>query len=243
MSSDKAENRRRKVAQLRQAELARAKRRRTAAVALSAVVVLAAVVGIGIAVQANRSPSTTAGSTAVPAHLTDGGILLGATAPVTVTVYEDFQCPVCKNFEETTGPTLDELQKAGKVQVLDKPVAILDRGSKDEYSTRSLNAAACVIDANPAAYPAFKSALFAQQPEEGGSGLTDAQLTSIAEQAGAPGLSDCITSRRFERWTARTTDQASKDGLTGTPYVLVNGKALENPTPVRLESAVAAARP
>lgn len=233
---------RRRAEQLRLAEEAKARRRRTLVVAAAAVVVLAMVVVIGVLVQNNRDAATTAsGPVATPANLVGGGLPVGAPAKVTVTVYEDFQCPVCKAFEQQTGPTLDALREAGTVQVVEKPVAILDRVSKDKYSTRSLNAAGCLINAAPSAFPAFKTALFAQQPEEGGKGLTDAQLTTIAEQSGAPGLGACISDGTYEGWAARTTDQASKDGLTGTPYVLVNGQHLESPTADALKAAVSAA--
>ncbi len=232
---------RRKAEQLRLEEEAKARRRRSAIVAGAAVAVLVLIVGSGLVVQSLRSNGTTSASAATPANLVGGWVVLGVAAPVTFTVYEDFQCPVCKAFEETTGPTLDQLRRAGTVQVVQKPVAILDRVSKDRYSTRSLNAAGCLINAAPSAYPAFASALFAQQPEEGGKGLTDAQLTTIAEQSGAPGLGSCISDGTYESWAARTTDQASKDGLTGTPYVLVDGKQLQQPTPEALKAAVTAA--
>ncbi len=232
---------RRKAEQLRLAEEARARKRRTAVVAGAAVAVLVVLVVIGFVVQKSRNASTTATSTATPANLVGGGVVLGAAAPVTVTVYEDFQCPVCRDFEKTTGPTLDQLRTAGTVQVVEKPVSILDRVSKDRYSTRSLNAAGCLINSTPSAFPAFKNALFAQQPAENGKGLTDAQLTTIAEQSGAPGLGSCIDAGTYEGWAARTTDRASKDGLTGTPFVLVDGKQLQQPTPAALRAAVAAA--
>lgn len=226
----------------RAAELARARRRRTAVVSAAVVAVLAVLVGIGVAVQSHRSSTAAAGS-AVPAHLTGGGVVTGsATAPVTVTVYEDFQCPVCRQFEQTTGPTLDQLRQAGTVKVISKPVAILDRASSTRYSTRALNAAACVIDSSPQAYPAFKDALFAEQPEEGSAGLTDATLTATATRAGATDVRSCIDQQQFRGWTQRTTDQASRDGLTGTPYVLVNGTPLTNTTPDGLQAAVTAAQ-
>lgn len=229
--------------QQRGAELAQARRRRTALVTGAFVLVLAVVVGIGVAVQARRSTTAAAGS-AVPAHLTGGGVLAGsADAPVTVTVYEDFQCPVCKQFEQTTGPTLQQLQQAGTIKVVSKPVAILDRFSSTDYSTRALNAAGCVIDSAPDAYPGFAAALFDQQPEENSAGLSDDRLIAVAQQAGANDVVSCVSDQRFKGWTQRATDQASKDGLTGTPYVLVDGKSLANPTAAGLQAAVAAARP
>ena len=48
----------------------------------------------------------------------------------------------------------------------------------------------------------------------------------------------------YEDWTKNATDRASKDGVTGTPTVLVNGKALANATtatPADITAAVQAA--
>ena len=244
-STDRRSAARLKAQQLREAEQARERRKRTAVVTGAALLVLALVVGIGIAVQASRNnaPAQAGGGAATaPRNLVDGGVVIGqASAPVTVTTYEDFQCPACKSFEDLTGPTLEQLQESGKVKVVSRPVAILDRFSDNEYSTRSLNAAACLVDVAPQAYPAFAAALFAQQPEENGSGLPDSQLVSVAQQAGGPDISACVEDRTFEAWTRTTTDQASQDGLQGTPYVLVNGEPLTNPTPDALKAAVEAA--
>ena len=243
-STDRRTAARQKAQQLREAEQARARRRRAGVVTGAALAVLALVVGIGIAVQASRNstPPVAAGGATTPRNLVDGGVLIGqASAPVTVTTYEDFQCPACKTFEEMSGGTLEQLHSSGEVKVISRPVAILDRFSDDEYSTRSLNAAACLVDVAPQAYPAFAEALFAQQPAEGGPGLPDAQLVALAQQAGGPDISACVRDRAFESWTRATTDQASRDGLQGTPYVLVNGTPLSNPTPEGLQAAVAAA--
>ncbi len=224
----------------RAAALAGARRRRNGVVAGVVVAVLAVVVGLGVLVQAGRG--STSASSAVPGNLTQGGVLVGqASAPVTVTVYEDFQCPVCKQFEQTTGPALQQLVDSGKVKVIARPVAILDRASSTQYSTRALNAAACVVDAKPEAYPQFAHLLFEQQPEEGGAGLPDSALVAAAQQAGAGDISSCVADKTYEGWAARTTDQASQDGLTGTPYVLVDGTQLRSPTPDALTAAVAAA--
>jgi len=80
----------------------------------------------------------------VPPGATDSGMPVGNPgAPVTLDVYEDFQCPVCQQFEKTTGPTIDELVRAGTVRVVYHPVAFLNRFSSTEYSSRASAAAGC----------------------------------------------------------------------------------------------------
>jgi protein-disulfide isomerase len=48
----------------------------------------------------------------------------------------------------------------------------------------------------------------------------------------------CITDQRFKDWTEKVTDAASKDGINGTPTVLVNGANLVNPSAEQLRQAV-----
>jgi len=64
----------------------------------------------------SRSPSATpsASASASPVAITNGRpIPLGsAAAPVTITLYEDFHCPHCGQFEEQFGPTITQAQES-----------------------------------------------------------------------------------------------------------------------------------
>jgi protein-disulfide isomerase len=168
-----------------------------------------------------------------------------ADAPVAVDVYEDFQCPVCKAFEDSTGATLAQLVDDGTVQLRYHGMAFLDTSANDQYSTRALNAAAVVVDsAGSEAFQAFHDLLFANQPDEGGSGLTDDQLIEYATQAGASGaaVEQDIRDLTYGDWVATVTDQASQDGVTGTPTVMVDGSPLDDLSVDGLTAAVAAAQ-
>lgn len=238
-----ADTRRQRAAELRAEQARQERRRRRTVVAAVVSVVLALVVGIGVAFQAGRD-SGGGGTTAAPGGATtDGaGFAVGTSdAPVTVEVYEDFQCPACRAFEEASGRTLSELVDAGTVRLVYRPIAFLDRASTDRYSTRSLNAAACVADvAGTEGFVSFHEALFAEQPAEGGAGLPDSRLVDLAHGAGADrrAVSGCVEDLEFAGWTRDVTDAASKAGVNGTPTVLVNGEPLAVPTPENLRAAV-----
>src|SRR3954451_5913666 len=111
----------------------------------------------------------------------------GGTAgpkPVTVVLYEDFQCPNCKAFEEASGSFLDDQVKAGKITLQYRPFAFLDSSANDNYSTRAAAAGMCVYDkGGAAAFKKFHDLLYANQPPEGGSGLPASTLTGFADQA------------------------------------------------------------
>jgi protein-disulfide isomerase len=203
------------------------------------------VLAVVIFVQMQRT--STSADAAVPANVTDGTVIAvgSADAPVAVDLYEDFQCPNCKALEAESGSTLAQLVADGTVQARYHGMAFLDTSANDSYSTRALNAAAVVLaDAGPDAFQTFHGLLFANQPAEGGSGLTDEQLIEYAGQAGATGstVQADIHDLTYGDWVKKATDQASKDGVTGTPTVFVDGTKLADLSPSGLTAAVAAAQ-
>ena len=202
------------------------RRRRALWSALVAVVVLVAAGIVGVAVYRANSSSD---DFAVPRTADRTGVLVGrADAPVTVDVYLDFQCPVCKDFEREAGTTLDDAVAAGTVNVRYHPVAYLDRfSSGTRYSSRSSAASGCAADAG--VFPAYLKALYAAQPPENGDGLPDDRLVSLGTAAGAtsPAFAACVENGRYAEWTKALTETASKDDVSGTPTVRVDGKRVD----------------
>jgi protein-disulfide isomerase len=161
-----------------------------------------------------------------------------------VDLYEDLQCPNCKNFEAQSGSTLAGLLARGKVVLHYHPMAFLDSSANGNFSTRALNAAAVVLDtAGPGAFQRFHDLVYAHQTPEDGPGMTNAQLVSFANQAGATGaaVTQAIDSGRYDDWTRKVTEQASEDGVTGTPTVIIGGTQLTDLSPSGVTAAVAAA--
>ncbi|MGI8613541.1 MAG: DsbA family protein [Nocardioidaceae bacterium] len=222
-------------------------------VAIVAGIVLVIVAGAVAVYYANRDTGS------APAGLTaDGGYVysaqtLGKTVPaavqtVPVIVYEDFQCPVCKGFEGTVGGYLTAQAQEGGLAVEYRPIAILNRLSTTDYSTRSAAAAACVFESGGiAAFKAFHDLLYANQPSEGSPGLPDSQLSDLAGQAGASGAGACISSTKYESYVNSYTTSTAKAGTSSTPTVVIGGKPVTGPSGSSpglqdVISAVAAAR-
>jgi protein-disulfide isomerase len=219
-----------KAADLRARAKRSQRRRRAATIGAAVLSFLVVVVGVGVVIQNLRSSSAqAAGST--PQHLTDGAILVGKpSAPVTLTLYEDFQCPVCQEFEAESGKQIAAWVADGTVKVSYRPIAILDYQSSTDYSTRAVDAAAAVVNSDPAAYERFHDLLYANQPLEGGAGLTDAKLVELAGQAGAPTgpVRKALQDKQFAGWAKKVTDEASQAGVNQTPTVIVNGTRLKD---------------
>ena len=157
------------------------------------------------------------------------GMRLGEDdAPKKVVVYEDFLCPFCGQLETTVRDQLDAAVEAGDVNVEFRPLPFLER--IDDYSPRSANAFAVVLDAaGPEVAKKVHDLLFDNQPSEKGPFPSDDDLVDLAVEAGAtegdvrPGIEDMA----FEGWVDAAGEAASKAGINSTPSVFVDGEKIE----------------
>jgi protein-disulfide isomerase len=173
------------------------------------------------------------------ASATGDGIVVG-DGPVTVDAYIDFLCPFCRQFELATGPALEEMVADRLISLVYHPLGFLDRLSTTAYSSRASAASACASDGGR--FPEYKDALFANQPPEGGPGLTDDELIVLGRAVGLDddGFARCVTAGAYLEWTAYVTARALQRGVSGTPSVFVEGLAVPAQTRT-IAAAVAAA--
>lgn len=155
-----------------------------------------------------------------------------------LSIYEDFQCPHCRDFEKNFGPTIAKLVDSGAAAVDYNMLAILNRVNGG-YSTRASNAAYCVADENMDAFKRFHAALFAKQPEEGtGAGPDNAALIETARQAGVTGgVPDCINKGKYDKMVKGL---AAASNVTATPTIRLNGEDINPANPDELLAKVRA---
>ncbi|CAN5423978.1 DsbA family protein [soil metagenome] len=165
----------------------------------------------------------------------------GSADPKAVlSLYEDFQCPHCRSFEQAMGPTITKLIDSGAVATDYNMVAILDTPTNDNYSTRSANAAYCVAeeDTTPTkeAFRRFHGALFANQPAEGSPAPDNASLIETARQAGVTGgVADCINNGNYDDMVGGL---AAASNINSTPSVKINGEDYQYSTPEDLVAKI-----
>ena len=151
-----------------------------------------------------------------------------AKAPVTLSIYEDFRCPGCAQFEQGFKDTINDLREAGKVKVDYHLVAIVDRKDGSDGSTNAANAAACAKDAGR--FTAFHDELFAHQPAEGDDTFADKQnllqLAGKIEGLNTATFRDCVTEGTHDTWVSRSTKAFGSSGYDATPTLLMNGENL-----------------
>jgi protein-disulfide isomerase len=204
-------------------------------VAVVAFLLIAGLIGWGVLAS---QKDDTAGAATPPGTVDNGTAFAVGDGPVTVDVYEDFMCPICHQFEQQSGATLQQLVSAKKVTVRYHPIAILDdKSNGTRYSTRAAGAVAAA--AGEGKFLQYHQVLFDNQPAEGSDGLDAAKLIELGKTAGlGDTFAAAVNDGRYDGWATKVTEESSKRGVVGTPTVLVNGKQLQSPTPAALTSAV-----
>jgi protein-disulfide isomerase len=232
-------------------EREKADRKQRNLITVAIVVVVVALIAVGAWAVSSAGDDDPVGPLVKPAHTNasygldytaaDAGGTAG-TDPVKVVLYEDFQCPVCKAFEEQNGAHLDDLVKKGEITIEYRMFAFLDSQSSTEYSTRSASAAMAVLDkAGVAAFKTFHDLLYENQPPEGGSGLDDGTLIDLAKQAGVTGIDADVKDQTYAPWVRKALDAGGADGINGTPTIVIDGKTVAA-TPDDIDAAIAAAK-
>jgi protein-disulfide isomerase len=208
-------------------------------IGLTAVVVVFAVaLVLYIVMSADKKPAS---GEAKSIRVTSSNLITneGSTEPKAVlSLYEDFLCPACGNFERAFGPTISKLIDTGAVAADYHMVSILD-AQGDGYSSRAGAAAYCVADESIDAFRRFHTALYTKelQPQEGGGVYPDnARLIELARQAGAAGsVPDCINKGTY---VELVQGMAAATNIRSTPTVRINGEDYEYSTPDALVAKI-----
>ncbi|MER5524675.1 thioredoxin domain-containing protein [Streptomyces sp. NPDC002677] len=235
----------------REKQAKRAKVKRQVIVACSVVAVLAAAGGIGYAVvQANKPgywEDEKSAKVVAPANTTgtDGTtVVIGkSTAKKTLKVYEDPRCPICAQFEQTVGSTVKKDIDDGKFKIQYIGGTFIDGdslgkgqiGSRGEGSKNAMSAMGAALNVSPEAFLEYKTALYSTKwhPEETADKFkNDSYLIQVANTVPAlknnKAFQDAVKSGKYDAWAlamSKTFD-TNKDGVTGTPSFVMNGKML-----------------
>jgi protein-disulfide isomerase len=185
------------------------------------------------------APTQVVAPARIPAGATKegDGVVLGA-GPVRVDAYIDFLCPFCRQFEERSGSSLARMVQDELITLVYHPLGYLDRLSTTGYSSRAASASGCASDSG--AFAEYKDALFANQPPEGGPGLSDEQLVALGHVIGLTDttFSRCVLAHAYLDWAGFVTALAVQRGVQGTPTVLVGGVPVPASAPL-IAAAVA----
>ncbi|MGX1884347.1 DsbA family protein [Streptomyces sp. NPDC055287] len=225
---------RERLIQEREAQKARDKRRRTLIVAGAVVGVLglAAVVGI-LAANAGSDGDDDSASAVVAPEGTDAKgdplIPVGATdAPSTLTVWEDFRCPACAQFENAFRDTIHELEAAGQIKVQYHLATLIDGNMGGSGSLNAANAAACAQDVGK--FVPYHDVLYQNQPPEPDDAFSkDSRLIELAGKVDGlvtEPFKQCVSDGTHNGWVRKSNEAFQKGNFSGTPTVQLNGESI-----------------
>lgn len=143
-----------------------------------------------------------------------------SSAPVTIYLYEDFQCPYCGQFSRETFPKLvDNYVRDGKVKMVSVPLAFL--GPDSVTAARAALAAA-----DQDRYWPYYSLLFETQKQENSGYVTNNYLKGLARKT--PGLDVKDWSRQLSKNSYKSELKAAQSkaqnaGVNSTPTLVVDG--------------------
>jgi hypothetical protein len=169
-----------------------------------------------------------AGTPSPAGHTAAGGVLVGSPdARRRLVLFEDPQCPYCREFEEASGDLLRREVAAGAVAVEYRMRSFL--GPESERAAGALAAAA-----EAGRFDELRRELFANQPPEHSGGFSAQALLELGRSAGIAGIAGiagpdyeaAVREERYVPWARRTEQLFSAQNPTGTPAGVLDGRAL-----------------
>lgn len=155
-------------------------------------------------------------------HTPEGGVLVGtAKASRSMVLFEDPQCPYCRQFEELNGHVIAAALGAGELAVEYRMRCFLG-----PESVRADNALALAAEAGR--FDELRQALFAAQPPEGTGGFTTEDLLRLGARVGLTesNFVSGVQTARYEKWVLGREEAYQAQDPQGTPAAWLNGRPL-----------------
>ena len=159
-------------------------------------------------------------------HTPAGGVLVGSDgARRRLVVFEDPQCPYCREFEEASGDLLRREVAAGAVAVEYRIRSFLG-----DESVRAANALAAAAETGR--FDELRREIFLDQPPEHSGGFTVEDLLEIGRRAGltSPEFATAVRQGRYEPWAREIDAVFEGQDPYGTPFAVLDGQPVESGT-------------
>jgi hypothetical protein len=159
-------------------------------------------------------------------HTPEGGVLVGSEgARRRLVVFEDPQCPYCREFEEVSGDLLRREVAAGAVAVEYRMRSFLG-----EESVRAANALAVAAEAGK--FDELRREIFVNQPPEHSGGFSSDDLLDLGSRVGltGPDYITAVQEGRYERWVREIDEAFEEQDPDGTPSAVLDGRTVDSET-------------
>jgi len=157
-------------------------------------------------------------------HTPEGGVLLGRDgAGRRMVLFEDPQCPYCRQFEEACGGVLKQARDAGTCTVEYRMRCFLG-----VESVRADNALALAAEEDR--FDELRTELFSSQPPEGSGGFTTADLLALGQAVGltSPRYVSGVEQGRYKAWVLQREEAYQAEDPVGTPAAWLDGHQIDS---------------
>ena len=159
-----------------------------------------------------------------PGHTPEGGVLVGSEgARRRLVLFEDLQCPYCREFEDRSGDMLGREIAAGAVAVEYRIRSFLGK-----ESVRAANALA--VAAGAGRFDELRREMFANQPPEHSGGFTSEDLLDLGSRVGLTSADYVagVQEGRYESWVRAIDEVFDEEDPGGTPFALLDGRPVDS---------------
>lgn len=172
--------------------------------------------------------------TAIPTQTyaqASGKTLGAADAKVTILLFSDFQCPICKVFADgVEKQVIATYVDTGRAKLEYHHYIVIDGNVGGSESRDAANASECANDQGQ--FWNFHDLLYANQgAREGGGAFTVRRLKAMGAGMGldAAAFDQCVDSNQHAADVRTDEALAAQYGVNGTPSVFINGNKVTNP--------------
>ncbi|MEZ4767043.1 MAG: DsbA family protein [Caldilineales bacterium] len=179
--------------------------------------------------QAQVSQPPTAG-TVITEGETDRNVKGSPDAPVTVTVFSDFECPACKSFATGAEVSIDsDYVNNGQVKLVYKHFPLPQHNPS---ATQGALAAECAADQGQ--FWQMHDYLFQEAGKAGTSTFTLSRLRSMSDALGmdTAEFSKCVSESKYAQLVRDNIREGQQLGVNATPTIYVNGQKVDNSYPL-----------
>ena len=151
------------------------------------------------------------------------------TAPLTISVFSDFQCPLCKEEAQTLRKNIPAtFSQDVRVVFLDYPLDAIH-----PWARPAAIAGRCVYGQNQQAFWSFFDWMYEHQGDIKPDNLKDKVLEWAATESSIDKLklSQCIETKATEPEVNRSMQEAQVLGIDATPTAFLNGRRVIGQTP------------
>ncbi len=159
--------------------------------------------------------------------MVNGKSMGDTNAPVKIEVWEDFQCPACRQYSESVEPLVVQNYVAtGKVLYTFRQFPFLDDRSGSKESDQAANASMCAAEQGK--FWEYHDFLYANWNSENAGAFSDKRLVAFAEALGLDmnQFNQCFEANTYKNVIDEDLAAGIQAGVQGTPSVFVNGQII-----------------